>query len=198
MEFATIRAKLLFGCYRRGDAQDPETFVAAIAAVLCGYETDLIREVTDPRTGIQASEKFRAFLPNVGELKGYCEAEAARRERLKRLGERRVPIAPDLRLEPPEQPPGHLANVHIYAEHPRYPALVEWSKTAEPRLWKFGRSSDGRDIIWIPLNVWQDGQPRVSAGQNTEKRSLALSEAALKVMKDVDEARSWGDRSAAE
>ena len=82
---------MLFGSYRRSDAADPDTYVAAVAAVLALYSTDLIREVTDPRTGIQTSEKFMAFMPNAGELKHYCEGIAARNERLKRLGERRAP-----------------------------------------------------------------------------------------------------------
>jgi len=199
LAYASQRAEVLFGCYRRGDANDPERYVAAIAAVLSDYDFELMKEVTDPRTGICTTEKFMTFMPNAGELKVYCEAQAARRERLKRLGERRVPVAPERRLEPPEQPPGHLANVHIYAGHPRYAALVEWSKTAEPRMWKFGTSSDGRDGIWIPLNVWQDGQAAVKkAAVEAKDRSFVLSDAARKVMQDIDEARSWSEGRAAE
>ena len=199
LAYASQRAEILFGCYRRGDANDPERYVAAIAAILSDYDFDLIKEVTDPRLGICTNEKFMTFPPNVGELKAYCEHVAARRERLKRLGERHAPAAANLRLEPPEQPQGYLANVHIYDSHPRYAALVEWSKTAEPRLWKFGQSSDGRDGIWIPLSVWQDGQASVKPSRAPEKRSMALSDAALKVMRDADEARSWnGSKDAAE
>src|ERR1700730_13554767 len=85
--YAAERAKVLFGSYRRGDANDPDAYVASIAAVLSMYDTDLIREVTDPRTGIMTSEKYMSFMPNAGELKVYCEGQAARRERLRRLGE---------------------------------------------------------------------------------------------------------------
>jgi hypothetical protein len=192
LAYASQRAEVLFGCYRRGDANDPERYVAAIAAVLSDYDFDLMKEVTDPRTGICSTEKFMTFMPNAGELKVYCETQAARKDRLKRLGERRAPVGAHMRLEPPEQPQGHLANIHIPASSTRYATLVEWSKTAEPRLWKFGKSSDDRDGIWIPLDVWQDGQAAVrKAAASIEKRSYALSEAALKVMRDVDEARSW-------
>ena len=197
LAYASQRAEVLFGCYRRGDANDPERYVAAMAAVLSDYDFDLMREVTDPRTGICTTEKFMSFMPNAGELKVYCETQAARKDRLRRLGERRAPVAANLRLEAPEQPPGYLANVHIYDSHPRYAALVEWAKTAEPRLWKFGTSSDGRNGIWIPLSVWQDGQPSVKAAAVAKERSLALSDAARKVMKEIDEARAWG-REAAE
>jgi hypothetical protein len=73
------RAKVLFGCYRRGDANDPEQYVASIAAVLTIYDPELIRIVTDPRTGISTSEKFATFMPNSGELKIYCDDLAAKR-----------------------------------------------------------------------------------------------------------------------
>jgi hypothetical protein len=76
------RAKVLFGSYRRGDANDPDAYVAAVAAVLSLYDADLIREVTDPRTGIMTSEKYMSFMLNAGELKVYCEGIAARRDRL--------------------------------------------------------------------------------------------------------------------
>jgi hypothetical protein len=75
--FASMRAKLLFGCYRRGDANDAETYVAAITLVLAQYPDNLIAEVTDPRSGIQTCEKFAAFMPNAGELKVYCEQVAS-------------------------------------------------------------------------------------------------------------------------
>ena len=34
LSYATDRAEVLFGCYRRGDANDPDRYVTAIAAVL--------------------------------------------------------------------------------------------------------------------------------------------------------------------
>lgn len=140
---------MLFGCYRRGDANDPDTYVAAIAAVLSLYDTDLIREVTDPRTGIQTAEKHIAFMPNPGELKAHCEAIVAHRQRVARLAA--VP-APAPRLIPPEVD-GRLANVHLPHDNPRYAAMCVWAKTADRKWWKFGKSSIGKDGIWVPLNV---------------------------------------------
>jgi hypothetical protein len=202
LAYASQRAEVLFGCYRRGDANDPERYVAAIAAVLSDYDFDLMKEVTDPRTGICSTEKFMTFMPNAGELKVYCETQAARKDRLQRLGARRPAHPGERRLagpDPRDAPDGAYANVHVPASNVRYAALVEWSKTAEPNLWKFGKSSDDRDGIWIPLDVWQDGQAAIrKAAASTEKRSYALSEATLKVMRDVDEARSWGAERAAE
>ena len=148
---------MLFGSYRRSDAADPDTYVAAVAAVLALYSTDLIREVTDPRTGIQTSEKFMAFMPNAGELKHYCEGIAARNERLKRLGERRAPDPQQARLAAPEGAPGSFAHVFVPPGHQRYAGLVEWARTANPKFFRYGKSSDGVDGIWVAYNVWDDG-----------------------------------------
>ncbi len=40
-QFAAERAALLLGCYRRGDANYPETYSAAIAAVLTCFRQDV-------------------------------------------------------------------------------------------------------------------------------------------------------------
>lgn len=151
MAYAAERAKVLFGSYRRGDANDPDRYVAAIATVLAGYETDLIREVTDPVTGIAATEKFMTFMPNAGELKVYCDAIASRRERVQRLGALPRPDFTRQRLPPPEPMPGDLATVFVPEANPRYAALLEWSKTAGPRLWKF---DDRRGGIWVSYDTW--------------------------------------------
>lgn len=71
-EYAAERAKMLLGCYRKGDAADPDTYVAAIAAVLSEYPPEIIRRATDPRTGIASQWKW---LPAVAEVKEFCEAE---------------------------------------------------------------------------------------------------------------------------
>jgi hypothetical protein len=147
---------MLFGCYRRGDANDPETYVSAISAVLAMYDEEIIREVTDPRTGIAASERYMSFMPNAGELKVYCETVAARRDRLKRLGELPRPDFSRVQLPPAERPPGDLATIFVPTDNKRYSQLVEWSKTANPRLWKFGLSSDKRAGIWVSYDTWED------------------------------------------
>jgi hypothetical protein len=144
---------VLFGSYRRGDANDPDAYVAAVAAVLAGYEADLIREVTDPRTGICTTEKYMSFMPNAGELKVYCEGLAARRERVQRLGALPPPDFSRARLAPPQPAPGDLAKVFVPASNPRYPSLLEWSKTADPRKFKFEK----RPGIWVSYDTWDNG-----------------------------------------
>jgi len=147
--YSVERAQTLFGNYRRGDANDPQRYVAAIAAVLSLYDASLQREVTDPRTGIHTTEKFKTWLPNVGELKAYCDAIVAHRENLKRLG---PPSRAFIPLPPPRQP-GDLATVHVPHTHSRYAGLIEWSATANPRLWKLGVNSEGVPGIWVAFGI---------------------------------------------
>jgi hypothetical protein len=177
---------MLFGCYRRGDANDPETYVAAISAVLSLYDAELIREVTDPRTGIQTAEKHMTFMPNAGELKVYCEAIAARRQRLQHLGSLPKPVR--TRLPAPGPRPGDKATVFVPVSHERYAKLVEWSKTADARLWRFGKSSDNRDGIWIAWDVWDD-RPAPMRSIGGAAGAFALSQAARKTMADIDAER---------
>lgn len=72
--FAAQRAKLLFGCYRKGDANDPETYTAAVTAILADYSPEVIQRVTDPRTGIPRHLKF---MPNPAEVAEACERAKA-------------------------------------------------------------------------------------------------------------------------
>jgi hypothetical protein len=68
----------LLGCYRTGDANDPEVYVAAVFAVLSDYPLDIVTAVTDPRTGIASKLKW---LPTIAEVKAACEAIAEPRRR---------------------------------------------------------------------------------------------------------------------
>ena len=192
MAYAAERAKVLFGSYRRGDANDPDRYVAAIAKVLSSYETSLIHEVTDPETGISATEKFMSFMPNAGELKVYCDAIAARRDRIQRLGSLPKVDFTRARLAAPPRQPGDLATVFVPADNVRYPQFVEWSKTADPRQWKFGVSSDNRNGIWVSYDIWdlrQIAARKVKPSAELPQR-LSLSEEALRAMAAVDAERN--------
>jgi hypothetical protein len=72
--YAASRAKLLLGCYRTGDANDPETYVAAITAVLARYSEGIITSVTHPVTGLPSKKDW---LPTVKEVHDACEEAAA-------------------------------------------------------------------------------------------------------------------------
>lgn len=71
--YATQRAKLLLGCYRTGDANDPDTYVAAISATLARYSEQIITDVTHPVSGLPAK---KSWLPTVKEVFDACEEKA--------------------------------------------------------------------------------------------------------------------------
>lgn len=62
----------MFGCYRKGDANDPETYVAAITATLARYPQDVILDVTHPVDGLPGTNDF---IPTVAEVRRACEAK---------------------------------------------------------------------------------------------------------------------------
>lgn len=70
----------MFGCYRRGDANDPERYAAAVAAVLSAYPEDIIKFATDPRTGVIT--KYPKYMPNAGEVRQFCEEIYGPRKRM--------------------------------------------------------------------------------------------------------------------
>lgn len=169
---------MLFGCYRRGDANDPDTYVAACAAVLARYSADIIREVTDPNTGISTTEKFASFMPNAGELKIYCEGVAARKERLERLGALPAPDPNRARLAPPQPAPGDKATIFVPAKDSHYPAFLEWSKSADNRLFKF----EQRPGIWVSYDTWENRKIGTRVRTEAAIPRLALTEEALRAM----------------
>jgi hypothetical protein len=125
--YAAERARLLFGQYRRGDANDPDVYVTAVTAVLAGYTTATVHYVTDPRTGISSREKFAAFMPNPGEVKLMCD-EVERRDIARRIDEYEARSAAQLR-EREEREAASAKGPRRLPEH-----IVEELKAAG--LWK--------------------------------------------------------------
>ncbi len=60
----------MFGCYRKGDANDPETYTAAVTAILAEYSPEVIKRITDPRSGLPRKLKW---LPTVAEVSEACD-----------------------------------------------------------------------------------------------------------------------------
>jgi hypothetical protein len=79
---------MLLGCYRTGDANDPQTYVAAITAVLARFPRDVITSITHPVTGLPSKKDW---LPTVKEVFDACHAAYApileNEARLKRIKE---------------------------------------------------------------------------------------------------------------
>ena len=97
MNKAEEYAAVLYGCYRRADADSPEIFIGAAIAVLAGYPEEIVRAVCDPRFGLPAKFKFP---PNIYELTQACDqrmrplidAERRRREEAEREADRPAPV----------------------------------------------------------------------------------------------------------
>jgi hypothetical protein len=172
LDYAMERAKVLFGCYRRGDANDPDQYVASIAAVLTLYEPDLVREATDPRSGISTDEKFCNYMPNSGQLKVYCDAIRDRRARVSHLGSLSLkPAAPRLA----DRSAGRNANVFVPTDSAHYQRCAKIAKLADAADWKL--DPGGRAGIWIALNLFNGSERRngafkpVSAPTDAELRA---------------------------
>jgi hypothetical protein len=73
---AAALATILFGCYRASEANDPETFIAAAAAMLARYPTEIVIAVTDPVCGLASTNKW---LPSIAEVREACEQAMAPR-----------------------------------------------------------------------------------------------------------------------
>jgi len=67
--YAAERARILLGCYRTGDANDPETYVAAVTAVLARFPEQVITQVTHPVEGLP---RLKSWLPTVKEVFDAC------------------------------------------------------------------------------------------------------------------------------
>jgi hypothetical protein len=101
---------MMFACYRKDDAHDPQKYCAAVAAVLGdGYTRAIIEYVTDPRTGIPSRQKF---LPAVAEVREACDARAAHIDRMERYSEVKT-IARPHRPDPTYCKPGQIT----YRQH---------------------------------------------------------------------------------
>jgi hypothetical protein len=64
----------MLDCYRTGGANNPETFVTAVAATLARYPDQVIYDVTDPTSGIP---KQITWMPSIKEIYDTCERAMA-------------------------------------------------------------------------------------------------------------------------
>jgi hypothetical protein len=131
------RTKILFSCYRRDEAHDPEVYCAAVAATLADFTPPVVDYVTDPRTGLPSESKF---LPNIAEVRAACVVQAGRQQRLAQ------PKIVFRREEAPQRPAGDL---FVGFDRPRY-AEMSTMLDLDPES---GRREIGG--IWIP-HIWYE------------------------------------------
>jgi hypothetical protein len=148
-----LAARRLFGSFRKGDANDPETYVAAVLTVLMDYSDAVVNEVCHPGRGLPARCDF---LPTMKEIKDACEGEAARADRMQtyaKLGttQRRLPAPPS-----PMQP-----TIFTPQGFPHYDKLVRRYEAGDrPAHYETRECVDKvvRPGIWTPFS-WIDDAP---------------------------------------
>lgn len=140
----------MFGCYRRTEAADAGTYVAAVALVLAHYSAAVVDAVTDPFAGLPSQKKENGYsgLPDVADVKEACEDEAARQLRMSNyqaMGKTQFQ-----RLQAPRNDqPGVWANVLVRSDHPSYPKLLKRTETADDREWKIDERGLHVSLAWF-------------------------------------------------
>jgi hypothetical protein len=117
LDFAAERARIMLGCYRKGEANDPATYSTAVAALLAQYEREVIQEVTHPLSGLPSQTDF---MPTLRELKGACELEANRLNRIR--NSRPVHLHKITYVKPAVVQPGHE---ELMKKHGRFLGVFE-------------------------------------------------------------------------
>ena len=95
------RTRLLFGQFRKGEANDPAVFVASVAAVLSHYPKDVIVAATHPEIGLASRGDW---LPTVREVRAICEELMAPTRRAEQRQKALDETAAKLAAEPVEKP----------------------------------------------------------------------------------------------
>jgi hypothetical protein len=96
------QAKILFSSYRQDQFADEEGFLSSLVMVLAEYPEEVIRHITDPRTGIQRACKWP---PTIAEIVTACEVQMQHMEKLKRLANHGKPkVVPMLEAPREERP----------------------------------------------------------------------------------------------
>lgn len=146
----------MFGCYRRGEANDPDTYVGAITMVLAHYSAAVVKAVTDPYAGLPSQKKDNGYtgLPDVADVKAACESEAARLERMKTY--QQMPRTSFRRLSPPTRGPGAFATVLVKPDSPQFETFRERAAHTgtDGTEWRWDDVTGG---IWVAFS-WFDGR----------------------------------------
>jgi hypothetical protein len=84
LDRASSAVRSIMRVHARTDVDDPGAYALAAAAILAEYPVNVVLRVSDPRTGIVRRVKF---LPRLAELAEACDAEMARRAKLRESAE---------------------------------------------------------------------------------------------------------------
>lgn len=136
LDYATERARVMLGCYRKGEANDPQMYSTAVSALLARYTKYVIEQVTHPLAGLPSRTDF---MPTLKELKAACDQEAQR--------ENRINNARPLRLLPKYEDAKKPDGCKFYAlveKHGRPVGAFEspadkWNRLGGERAFNYGK-----------------------------------------------------------
>jgi hypothetical protein len=146
----------MFGCYRRDEAADPDTFVAAVTMILSRYPAEVVEAVTDPFAGVPSRKSERGYsgLPDVADIKEACEDEAAHQVRMAAYA--KMPRAEFRRPKHLPAGPGSLANIYVGPDTPQYARMIAVAKSADKRKW---RKDETRSGVWVSWDLLDSPMP---------------------------------------
>lgn len=135
LEFAAERARILLGCYRKGEANDPALYGKAVAGLLSQYSQNVIYEVTNPLMGLPSRTDF---MPTLKELKHACELEAQRENRIN--NSRPLRVLPKQESKPDLSKPSYeqLLRAHGRPVGAFEKPNDEWNKLGGERQFNYG------------------------------------------------------------
>lgn len=142
----------MFGCFRKGEAHDPRTFMVGAVGILIQYPEEVINEVTDPVKGLPAHS---VFLPSLAEIKLFCDRLAARNAKSAHYGN----IPRPARYEP--RPYSCEPNTFVSDASPGYAALMERHKETGGKFSMTERrecswDNTVRNGVWVPLGWYEE------------------------------------------
>lgn len=140
--------------------------MVSLGAVLEQFPDDVIFYVTDPRTGIQRRMKWP---PTISEVIEACEERQDFLEKMRQPKAQAVARPPIVLLR--DRQPGSLAKMFVPKGHARYDEMIAWTEKEDPVWWRYGKSSDGRDGIWVALYAWErrPSPTRLTRASTTEE-----------------------------
>jgi hypothetical protein len=132
--------RIIFSAYRTDQYGDPEGYIDSLNLVFGQYPNEVIKYVSDPRTGVQRGCKWP---PTIAEIVAACDArmgEIARLERLQNWGRQDEPK----RLEAPREERPTLDELKAkYGENWGMDSLIP----KNPPGFKTGQAKSWQDVI---------------------------------------------------
>lgn len=174
-EVYCLRAvRVMYACWRKTDAFDPEIFAAGAGAVLAEYSLDIVDLVCDPRTGLPSKLQFP---PTIKEIRDSCDSiisirkeHADRDKRLRAQFAERDEYERELAERKNHQTASELEAKGYLRPRPSKPALPAerlWERWVDSRMRKGARLHPEAEAILVAagydVNGPDEQQPKEKA-----------------------------------